>query len=65
MNIYEVFPLIINKDNIDKIDEILNRWYFQTDVLTEEVIYEKKRSAKEFLAMGERKLYEFIMETLN
>ncbi len=30
MNIYEVFHLIQNKDNIDKLDEIFCRWYFQT-----------------------------------
>jgi hypothetical protein len=62
MNIYEVFHLIQNKDNIEKLDEIFCRWYFQTSVITTNVKEEVKKAAVEMMQMGEATLCSYIQK---
>ncbi|EZP78408.1 hypothetical protein H839_01031 [Parageobacillus genomosp. 1] len=62
MNIYEVIHLIQNRDNIDKLDEIFCRWYFQTSVITPDVKAEVKKAAVEMMQIGETKLYSYILD---
>jgi hypothetical protein len=62
MNIYNVIHLIQNMDNVDKLDKIFSRYCFNTSVITEEVKEDIKKSAIEIAKIGERKVYEYIMD---
>lgn len=62
MTVYDLIGKIQNTDNVDKLDEIISRWYFQTSVWTPQVKEEVKKAAVEILQMGEPKVYQFIVD---
>jgi hypothetical protein len=60
MNIYEVMHLVKNQDNMDKIADILDQWFFQTSFHSPEVKKEIGNTLPTFFKMGETDLYAFI-----
>ena len=44
ITIYDLIGYIQNMDNMDKLDEIISRWYFQTSVWTSQVKEEVKKA---------------------
>lgn len=62
MNKYEVIHLVKDMDNLDKIQDIFSRWYFQTSVITPKVKQGMIEGAKEIAKMGEMKVYKHVKD---
>ncbi|ATA58777.1 hypothetical protein GS458_0315 [Geobacillus stearothermophilus] len=62
ITIYDLIGYIQNMDNMDKLDEIISRWYFQTPVWTSQVKEEVKKAVVEILQLGEPKVYQFFVD---
>ncbi|UYL93910.1 hypothetical protein PK21_gp08 [Geobacillus phage vB_GthS_PK2.1] len=62
ITIYDLIGYIQNMDNMDKLDEIIRRWCFQTSVWTPQVKEEVKKAAIEILQIGEPKVCQFIVD---
>lgn len=60
MNIYEVMHLVKNQDNVDKIADILDQWFFQTSIHSPEVKKEVAGTLPILFKMGESNLYAHI-----
>lgn len=62
MDIYRVIDKVDNPENMDAIGEILDRWYFQTSIMSKEVKDGVKEAAIELANLGEKRIYKFIKD---
>lgn len=61
-NYYDVLLSVQNPDNMEKLDELISGYEWETSVITPEIIAERKRRAIAILDMGETVAYKKIKE---